>query len=51
MTQQEIFWALLLTVIMWISGIKELVIGQNQSLGALLMFIPICGWVSLMWGK
>lgn len=49
MTQTGLFLTLVVTALLWISGARELS-QRNFAMGALLIAIPLCGWVSI-WVK
>lgn len=46
MTQPQIFFTLFVTVLLWISGAREIT-RRNFAMGALLIAIPACGWLSI----
>lgn len=46
MTQTQLFFALLVTVLLGVNGTREIV-RRNFAMGLLLIAIPICGWVSI----
>lgn len=46
MTQTQLFFALLLTVLMCINAVRE-IRNRNFAMGVLLISIPVCGWVSI----
>lgn len=46
MTQPQIFITLLTTALFCINGTRE-IMQRNFALGALLIAIPVCGWLSL----
>jgi len=48
-TQTGLFLTLVATALLWISGARELS-QRNFAMGALLIAIPLCGWVSI-WVK
>ena len=48
MTQSQLFLQLLVTALLGISGARELS-RRNFGMAALLIAIPICGWVSIWW--
>lgn len=47
MTQPHLFLTLLTSVLLCISGTVELA-RRNFAMGALLIAIPICGWISIL---
>ena len=49
MTQSQLFLTLLLTAMLAIGGAKEIARGQYP-LGALLLAIPACYWISVYFG-
>lgn len=49
MTRNEIFWMLLVTIILVAAGARER--KHNPGLAILMIAIPLCGWAALMWGK
>ena len=49
MTRNEIFWLLLITVVMTLAGWREA--SRNAPLATLLIAIPICGWIALYLGR
>jgi hypothetical protein len=51
MTQSSLFAMLLVTACMGINGVRELVARRNISLGILMVAIPLCGWLSIWFGK
>ena len=48
MARNEIFWLLLVTVVMVLAGWRE---RANPPLATLLIAIPVCGWLALYFGK
>ena len=46
MSQTQLFVALLMTALMTINGTREIRNG-HPSMGAMLIAVPICGWVSI----
>ena len=49
MTRNEIFWMLLITVVMTLNGWRAR--NDNPPLAILMIAIPLCGWVALMLGR
>lgn len=46
MRQPELFMTLLVTVMLCVIGVRE-IRERNYYLGALLILIPVCGWISI----
>jgi hypothetical protein len=46
MTQTQLFFALLMTALLGINGTRE-IRNRNFAMGALLIAIPLCGWLSI----
>jgi len=44
------FLMLLLTVLMTVSGVRE-ISQQRYAMGVTLIAIPACGWIALMFGR
>jgi len=49
MTRQEIFWMMLVTVILVLNGLRER--NHNPGLAILMIAIPLCGWAALWLGR
>ena len=49
MTRDQIFWMLLVTVVMALNGARAR--KDNPPLAILMIAIPLCGWVTLILGK
>jgi len=49
MSRSEIFWMLLVTVVMVLNGARAR--KDNPALAILMIAIPLCGWIALMLGK
>jgi hypothetical protein len=50
MTQGELFALLLVTICMGIGGMREFTYGRH-SMAAMLILIPLAGWLSIFFGK
>jgi hypothetical protein len=46
MTQTQLFLMLIITVLLCISAARE-ISRRNFAMGALLIAIPVCGWLSI----
>jgi hypothetical protein len=49
MDRSTLFGMSLLTVIMVSAGVREC--RNNPGLAVLMIAIPVCGWIALIWGK
>lgn len=50
MTSNELFWTLLMTGLLTISGVRE-VHRCNFTMGATLLLIPVAGWLAILMGR
>jgi hypothetical protein len=50
MTQSTLFWLLVVTICMVIGGMREFTYGR-YAMAAMLVLIPVAGWVSILFGK
>jgi hypothetical protein len=49
-TRYDLFWFLLVTVLMIAAGVREIRIGNAKTATALIA-IPVCGWIALLFGR
>jgi hypothetical protein len=51
MTQPALYLTLVVTILMWLGGLRSLLRDHDYYMGALLILIPLAGWVSLAFGQ